>query len=52
MRVLPSLGFLDLFREACNARIPVKKQPEKNGFFREYADLSVSGSIESKHNDD
>ena len=28
-----SLGFLDLFREACNARITEKKQPEKNGSF-------------------
>ena len=25
---------------------------KKSRFFREYADLSVSGSIESKHNDD
>ena len=44
MRVLLSLGFLDLFREACSARILERK--------RQYADLSVSGSIESKHNYD
>ena len=52
MRVLLSLGFLDLFHEACSARILERKQPEKRQFFREYADLSVSGLIESKHNDD
>ena len=52
MRVPLSLGFLDLFREACSARILERKQPEKSRYFREYADLSVSGSIESKHDDE
>ena len=28
-----SFSFLDLFREACNARILERKQPEKKGFF-------------------
>ena len=29
-----------------------ENRKKKSRFFREYADLSVSGSIESKHNDD
>ena len=36
-----SLGFLDLFHEACSARILGRKQPKKGRFFREYADLCL-----------
>ena len=46
-----SLGFLDLFHEACSARILGRKQPKKAGSFVSMP-TSVSGSIESKHDDD